>query len=72
MGQRRATGGEHRQDDRRHQQVVRRQPRRRPTQCLHRDVETHVAHALAKLSLPDRVAAVIYAYEHNLVTPGVG
>ncbi len=33
-------------------------------------VKTHVAHALDKLRLPDRVAAVIYAYEHGLVTPG--
>lgn len=33
-------------------------------------VKTHVAHALAKLRLPDRVAAVVYAYEHGLVTPG--
>ncbi|HEX6255827.1 MAG TPA: response regulator transcription factor [Euzebyales bacterium] len=33
-------------------------------------VKTHVAHALNKLRVPDRVAAVIYAYEHGLVTPG--
>ena len=33
-------------------------------------VKTHVAHALAKLGLPDRVAAVIYAYETGLLTPG--
>jgi DNA-binding NarL/FixJ family response regulator len=33
-------------------------------------VKTHVAHALAKLDLSDRVAAVIYAYEHGLITPG--
>jgi DNA-binding NarL/FixJ family response regulator len=33
-------------------------------------VKTHVAHALAKLGLPDRVAAVIYAYESGLLTPG--
>jgi DNA-binding NarL/FixJ family response regulator len=33
-------------------------------------VKTHVAHALAKLGLPDRVAAVIYAYEHGLLVPG--
>jgi DNA-binding NarL/FixJ family response regulator len=33
-------------------------------------VKTHVAHALSKLGLPDRVAAVIYAYESGLLTPG--
>lgn len=33
-------------------------------------VKTHVAHALAKLGLPDRVSAVIYAYENGLLTPG--
>jgi DNA-binding NarL/FixJ family response regulator len=33
-------------------------------------VKTHVAHALAKLGLPDRVAAVIYAYETGLLSPG--
>ena len=34
-------------------------------------VKTHVAHTLAKLALPDRVAAVIYAYEHGLISPGI-
>lgn len=33
-------------------------------------VKTHVANALTKLQLRDRTAAVIYAYEHGLVTPG--
>ena len=33
-------------------------------------VKTHVARVLAKLQLPDRVHAVIYAYETGLVTPG--
>lgn len=33
-------------------------------------VKTHVAHALAKLGLPDRVAAVIYAYERGLLAAG--
>lgn len=33
-------------------------------------VKTHVAHALAKLRLSDRVAAVLYAYDHGLVPPG--
>lgn len=35
-------------------------------------VKTHVAHALRKLGLPDRVAAVIYAYERGLLLPGGG
>jgi DNA-binding NarL/FixJ family response regulator len=35
-------------------------------------VKTHVAHALRKLGLPDRVSAVIYAYERGLLTPGGG
>jgi DNA-binding NarL/FixJ family response regulator len=35
-------------------------------------VKTHVAHALGKLGLRDRVAAVIYAYERGMLTPGGG
>jgi DNA-binding NarL/FixJ family response regulator len=32
--------------------------------------KTHVARILQKLSLRDRVQAVIYAYENGLITPG--
>jgi len=33
-------------------------------------VKTHVGHLLAKLGLPDRVALVVFAYEHELIRPG--
>ncbi|MBE1531682.1 response regulator [Actinomadura algeriensis] len=33
-------------------------------------IKTHVARLLAKIDCRDRVQAVIYAYEHGLITPG--
>jgi DNA-binding NarL/FixJ family response regulator len=33
-------------------------------------VKTHLGHVLDKLGLRDRVHAVVYGYEHGLITPG--
>jgi DNA-binding NarL/FixJ family response regulator len=33
-------------------------------------VKTHVGHVFAKLGVRDRAAAIVYAYDHALVTPG--
>jgi DNA-binding NarL/FixJ family response regulator len=33
-------------------------------------IKTHVSHILTKLSLRDRIHAVIYAFEADLVRPG--
>jgi DNA-binding NarL/FixJ family response regulator len=33
-------------------------------------VKSHIGHIFAKLGLRDRVAAVIYAFDHGIVTPG--
>ena len=35
-------------------------------------VKTHINHLFTKLQLRDRAAAVVFAYDHGLVTSGVG
>ena len=35
-------------------------------------VKTHVGHIFTKLGVRDRPAAIVYAYDHALVTPGEG
>ena len=35
-------------------------------------VKTHINHVFAKLRLRDRAAAVVYAFDHDLVTPKSG
>lgn len=33
-------------------------------------IKTHVGNILSKLQLPDRAAAIVYAFDHGLVVPG--
>ena len=33
-------------------------------------VKTHINHLFTKLQLRDRAAAVVFAFDHDLVTPG--
>jgi len=33
-------------------------------------VKTHINHLFTKLDLRDRAAAIVFAYDHNLVRPG--
>ena len=35
-------------------------------------IKTHVNHLFAKLQLRDRAAAVVFAFDHDLVTPSSG
>jgi DNA-binding NarL/FixJ family response regulator len=35
-------------------------------------IKTHINHLFAKLRLRDRAAAVVFAFDHDLVTPGSG
>jgi DNA-binding NarL/FixJ family response regulator len=35
-------------------------------------IKTHVNHLFAKLRLRDRAAAVVFAFDHDLVIPGIG
>ena len=33
-------------------------------------IKTHINHLFMKLELRDRAAAIVYAFDHDLVTPG--
>jgi DNA-binding NarL/FixJ family response regulator len=35
-------------------------------------VKTHINHVFTKLQLRDRAGAVVFASDHDLVTPGTG
>ena len=42
-----------------------------PSSCIGEGtVKTHVGHVLTKLGLRDRAAAIVFAFDHGLVTPG--
>ena len=48
-----------------------RTPRSPPTLVIGEGtVKTHVGHVLTKLGLRDRAAAIVFAFDHGLVTPG--
>jgi DNA-binding NarL/FixJ family response regulator len=34
-------------------------------------VKTHISSIFAKLGVRDRAAAIVFAYDHGVVTPGV-
>ena len=35
-------------------------------------IKTHINHVFTKLQLRDRAAAVVYAFDHDLVSPAAG